>query len=195
MILVLFFFILIFCLWLKRKIYLVLVLVFHLIFQPMLVFFFQAVDYMLHGKFFVLKVFPGRWALPHLALTVVWPWAGHEFQDLGSESFTRMWRLDISSLHLWYQQCSTKKIKFQDVNLKNYSFLYAKRNDYQGPNIRCLLLSRVWVWTPRRQNFTQTFLECTPQVLCFFLRLVSLWNEARHVSCSSSVGINTFVFS
>ena len=35
----------------------------------MLVFFFQAVDYMLHGEFFVLKVFPGRWALPHFALT------------------------------------------------------------------------------------------------------------------------------
>ena len=54
-------------------------------------------------------VFPGRWALPHLALTVVWPWAGHEFQDLGPESFTRMWRLDISSLHLWYQNVGPKK--------------------------------------------------------------------------------------
>ena len=184
MILLLFSFILIFCLWLKRKIYLVLVLVF-----------------LASGRLYVAwKILCSEgvsWKVgtPHLALTVVWPWAGHEFQDLGPESFTRMWRLDISSLHLWYQQCSTKKIKFQDVNLKNYSFLYAKRNDYQGPNIRSLLLSRVWVWTPRRQNFTQTFLECTPQVLCFFLRLVSLWNEARHVSCSSSVGINTFVFS
>ena len=107
LILVLVSFILIFCLWLKRKIYLV--LVFHLILQPMLVFFFQAVDYMLHGEFFALKVFPGRWALPHLALTVVWPWAGLEFQDLGPESFTRMWRLDISSLHLWYQNVWPKK--------------------------------------------------------------------------------------
>ena len=37
-------------------------------------------------------------------LTVMCPWAGHGFQGLGTESFTGMWRLDVSSVHLWYQK-------------------------------------------------------------------------------------------
>ena len=52
-----------------------------------------------------------------------------------------------------------QKIQFgQDVSLKTtYFCMWNKMN--QGPNIWSLFLSRVWVWRPRRQNFTQTFLR------------------------------------
>ena len=46
-----------------------------------------------------------------------------------------------------------------------YSCMWNEMN--QGPNIWSLFLSRIWVWRPRWQNFTQTFLECTPQVWRF----------------------------
>ena len=66
-------------------------------------------DYIFRREFLVPQVFPGRGTLPYLALMVMCPWAGHGFQGLGGESFTTMWRLDTSSLHLWYQQFLTKK--------------------------------------------------------------------------------------
>ena len=65
---VLFSFTLMHCLWLKRKILFVLVFQFILIIQLCL-FSFERVDYILHGEFFVLWVFPVRGALPFLALS------------------------------------------------------------------------------------------------------------------------------
>ena len=55
-------------------------------------------------------------------------WAGHGFQGLRPESFKKMWRLDMSWLHLWYQQFFYQKIQFHEVTLKNCLVLHAKRN-------------------------------------------------------------------
>ena len=61
----------------------------------------------------------GEGTLPYLALRVMSPWERHSFQGLGQESFTRIWRLDISSGHLWYRQFFSKKIQFHNVSSKN----------------------------------------------------------------------------
>ena len=92
------------------------------------------------------------------------PLAGHGFQGLGPESFTRMWRMEIKSLHLWYQQFLTEKSNPEMLVWKISYFCIRK-----GPNVWSLFLSRVWIWRPRRQNFTQTFLSSPRRYDVFFL--------------------------
>ena len=140
-----------FCLWSKRKVFLV--LMFHFDFPANVCFFLSSG--WLYRRILVLQMFPVRGVLPYLALTVMYPWAGHGFQGLGPESFIRMWRLDICmrSLHLWYQQFLTKKSNSKMLVWK-IAYFCMRNETNQGANI-----SR-----PRRENVTQTFLECTPQV-------------------------------
>ena len=86
-----------------------------------------------------------------------------------------------------------QKIQFDDVILKNYLVLYAKRNE-SGPKIRSLVLSRVWVWRPRRQNFTQTIPWVHPSGTVRYVFLeISESPDWSAMFCSSSVGINIFV--